>query len=686
MGLVADDDFAFAFSSFEEAVMNAGHRVASDWLRVRQEREEPHNLLPDVVEAIETEARSSQPSGSREVKLEVGVTRRGPMRSGLRPQSRLRLRPGPDQPEQVQLRVNGLKKAFREAGALRPAESMDAARTALWSEQLDRLAKEVVTVAEPVTVLNGLKTWTELRNYLEEKERPFPPDHLDIYGYLKDGTKAPARAHASLRWFVKQGKLAWDVGVALPAPRQERRPNEQACAVEPPMIPELEERIQSMCESGDPRWLALLSAWIQTFGILRYKHIQRAIPVKVTNAALHARCQKGKQHQNRKGFDFIVPGSFCNGWGWIRPWLEAWQALPADAQQTSGLCFTLDGKPWSLSEVTTQLQDAFAHMLVDPTLLTSYSWRRACPTFGQLLQLQPLDLAALGDWVDRSKIPSQAAMPLHYSSARYDASKRIKFVVKEAFGQITGYEAWAVLPQDALQEALAHGRSNLDRLLNHDARPLWSAPLGSEVLEKRLRLTTALKQKVADRREEGKRDTGLSDMPSQVNGKVLSRFMKSGQALCGAFQTRVCTYDAKACAGLHRCAVMRNSGRVCGGGHAAIDCYDKKFMRVESFIEGLQHVPQPSSKGGQIKPKSPSRSPRRPRSPSRSPLRRKPAGEPPSSSRKRAAPSPALPVSDTGAGSAGDRPKPWLEKMKLRAAEEPPNVLGRRRPLRGQWL
>ena len=241
MGLVADDDFAFAFSSFEEAVMNAGHHVASDWLHIRQEREEPHNLLPDVVEAVETEARAFQPSGSCEVKLEVGVTRRGPMRSGLRPQSRLRLRPGPDQPEQVQLRVNGLRKAFREAGALRPVESMDAARTALWGEQLDRLAKEVVTLAEPVTVtvLNGLKTWTELRTYLEEKERPFPPDHLDIYGYLKDGAKAPARAHASLRWFVKQGKLAWDVGVATPAPRQERRPNEQACA--PPMIPELEE-------------------------------------------------------------------------------------------------------------------------------------------------------------------------------------------------------------------------------------------------------------------------------------------------------------------------------------------------------------------------------------------------------------------------------------------------------------
>ena len=104
MGLVADDDFAFAFSSFKEAVMNAGHHVASDWLRIRQEREEPYNLLPDVVEAVEAEARASQPSGSREVKLEVGVTRRGPMRSGLRPQSRLRLRPGPDQPEQVQLR------------------------------------------------------------------------------------------------------------------------------------------------------------------------------------------------------------------------------------------------------------------------------------------------------------------------------------------------------------------------------------------------------------------------------------------------------------------------------------------------------------------------------------------------------------------------------------------------------
>ena len=465
------------------------------------------------------------------------------------------------------------------------------------------------------------------------------------------------RAHASLRWFVKQGKLAWDVGVALPAPRQERRPNEQAVTVEPPMIPELEERIQSMCESGDPRWLALLSAWIQTFGILRYKHIQRAIPVRVTNAAFHARCLKGKQRQNRKGFDFMVPGSFCNGWGWVRPhgWMLGTHSLKMPSKRADcaslwmgslGACMRWQRSFKRLSPICWWTQVYWPAIVGVGPALPLGNCSNSRPWTWQLLEIGRIAQRSLHKLQCPCTTAVLAMMPRSVSSL------------------------WCVRPLDR-SLAMKHGRSCPKML----CRRLW--PMVAVASTACSTMTLGPCGVHRSDRMSWRRDCGWP-RPWSRRWQIAARRAKETlgcrtchpRALCGAFQTRVCTFDDKACAGLHRCAVMRNSGRVCGGGHAAIDCYDKKLMRVESFTEGLQHVPQPSSKGGHVKPKSPSRSPRRPRSPSISPLRRKPAGEQPSSSRKRAAPAPALPVSDTGAGSAKDRPKPWLEKMRLRAAEE----------------
>ena len=38
------------------------------------------------------------------------------------------------------------------------------------------------------TVVNALKSWAELRAYMEQKDRLFPPDALDLYGFLQNGT------------------------------------------------------------------------------------------------------------------------------------------------------------------------------------------------------------------------------------------------------------------------------------------------------------------------------------------------------------------------------------------------------------------------------------------------------------------------------------------------------------------
>lgn len=113
----------------------------------------------------------------------------------------LRIRPGP---EQVLLRAEALCKAFSQAKVMRPQGELIPERHAQWQSALDTLAKKKVTEAERATVVNALKSWAELKTYMEQKDRIFPPDALDIYGFLQAGTGGAYRAYHSLKWFGLQ--------------------------------------------------------------------------------------------------------------------------------------------------------------------------------------------------------------------------------------------------------------------------------------------------------------------------------------------------------------------------------------------------------------------------------------------------------------------------------------------------
>ena len=60
---------------------------------------------------------------------------------------------------------------------------------------------------------------------------------------------------------------------------------------------------------------------------LRYTHIIRSEPWRLTAAFLHCRCQKGKQKHARDGFDYAVPACFSNGFFWAKEVLEAHRTL-----------------------------------------------------------------------------------------------------------------------------------------------------------------------------------------------------------------------------------------------------------------------------------------------------------------------------------------------------------------------
>ena len=643
-GLHDDTDFAYAFASYDSAVAHGGHHVADAWLQARS------NIIED--DLIPRAAAVAESAGSQDRPASWPAPKASMLKKSKMVQA-LRIRPGPDQPEQVLLRAEALRKAFSQAKVMRPQGELTPERYSQWQDALDTLAKKKVTEAEGATVVNAPKSWAELRSYMDQKDRIFPPDALDLYGFLQNGTNGPYRAYFSLKWFSKLGRLQWDFSdVPVPqrkTPAKQANP-EQAVAVEPPMIAALEERIQAMYEAGDPRWRALLSSWLVAFGVLRYKHIMRARPVKVTPSSFHGYCPKGKQKANRGGFSFCIPATFVNGWAWGEALFRDYSNLDKEKQAASGLCFDAEGTAFSLKYVNELNREVFEHLVRNTEDLSSYSWRRAGPTVGTLMKLSPLELCSLGDWADRTQIPKEASMPMHYSAARYEHSLRTKHLVRLAMEKLVAYESWETIPEQIFAEALEYARQQVDKVLKQESRVIWAAPLTKTELQARFQLSEALKLKAAAKREEAQAKGGLTAMPASLNGKVLSAFMKNGAPICGAFQTKSCPLEKEACPGRHTCAVMRKSGRVCGGGHPACECYDKKFIKVEEMPgEGTgsgSAKAKPTSKAKEERPPEPATPPRasvrRPRSPQGPPPKSQPTKKAKSAPATPLAPLPAL--------------------------------------------
>ena len=180
-----------------------------------------------------------------------------------------------------------------------------------------------------------------------------------------------------------------------------------------------------MCKAGDARWTALLGQWLVGVGVLRCKHLNLSTVLKITPSTVHCFCAKGKQAKLRRGFYWCVPATFSNSFAWTKPWVDQFQLLSPVRQKHCGLDFDMRGRPGSRLESVRATQDEFRAVLEEPSLLTSYSWRRLGTTVRLLANFSVPQLATLGDWGDRVS-DTQAKMPVHYAGSRYALSRFCK--------------------------------------------------------------------------------------------------------------------------------------------------------------------------------------------------------------------------------------------------------------------
>jgi len=206
-GLLEDNDFAYAFSSWEEAAENAGHAVADAWSELSQDLED--DALMSLVDRAVAAGAAAPPATQPVVRLSK-MMRKRPVAERA-PQRRQR----PDVSGPVAAELADYLVA---AGARRPAD-LRGDRRQEWVSFLRVLAANKVAAAEEATINKTLKTLRELSQCQQLRGRSDglgDIDSIDLFAFLQEGTQAPARALAGLRWFVKLSGLPWELGDLRP--------------------------------------------------------------------------------------------------------------------------------------------------------------------------------------------------------------------------------------------------------------------------------------------------------------------------------------------------------------------------------------------------------------------------------------------------------------------------------------
>ena len=178
-----------------------------------------------------------------------------------------------------------------DAGARQPADLRGERRQA-WCSFLKVLAANNVASAKHAAVARTLPTLTELSQWqvIRGRSGGLGDIHsIDLFAFLRDGTQAPARALAGLRWFWPQ--LGFERFAASSYPHRLLWLNQGWLRSWSTAL----YRIVQLYDAGDPRWSCLLADWLIMAACLRHKHFKRSHPICETQSTAHFWCARGKQ-------------------------------------------------------------------------------------------------------------------------------------------------------------------------------------------------------------------------------------------------------------------------------------------------------------------------------------------------------------------------------------------------------
>ena len=440
-GIKTSAELAFYFTSFDEALSEAGRAVARSWQVARQSSEQGVAGLVRGLFAAEKQSQEMvvkpKPSTSPRLKPVAG-----------RPKPSLAMAP-----------VAGKKRGYVQAdekplvldeGAMQQFMDMlvsigqHRAGDARALTNFKAIVREVLTRSEPATVKRGLQTWQELRLALSGSDVVGVDAHF-LAQFARE-PPAPSRVYHALRWLGRNFPLSMDLALLVPPTKQKGGRyggGRQAPVVPPPIIHFLDDLLSTA--EGSSQWSAVLSAWMMVFGVVRFGHLQRSNLAFWNDTVMVFFCQKGKQLGNREGFFWSIPRWTMGGQSLLEPWLEQ-EAIIRKCMIKAGrnfhhCAFDLDeGKPLNMVGFLGAVRAHLKMLITNVGDLTSYSFRRVAPTVAVLAERSEVEKTALGGWTDR-------ASNLATSAARYNAQKarltdQLKVAMLFVLRQLREVDAW----------------------------------------------------------------------------------------------------------------------------------------------------------------------------------------------------------------------------------------------------
>ena len=191
-------------------------------------------------------------------------------------------------------------------------------------------------------------------------------------------------------------------------------------------------------------------------GVLRYKHLNLSTVLKITPSTVHCFCTKGKQAKLRQGFYWCVPATFSNRFAWAKPWVDQFQLLSPARRKHCGL--------------------------EEPSLLTSYSWRRLGTTVGLLANFSVPQLRHSG----------QNACALCRLEVRFEPLlQALRLLCGFA---CSGLHCLGGYPTACCGRACRLAKDEAALAVEQDCAVVWSSPARSSLEPPRLKLTAAARE------------------------------------------------------------------------------------------------------------------------------------------------------------------------------------------------
>lgn len=196
--------------------------------------------------------------------------------------------------------------------------------------------------------------------------------------------------------------------------------SEQRVASDPEVHVQLDHVFRQIGDS-DPAKVIIAIIQLLWMSVLRFQHMQRSVPVKLTSELLHCICWKGK---GKPAFRWTCPRYGPTGQDICGCIWHTWQGVSKGRQVAPfGLLYE-NGVAFSLANFHTASRAILREHLgmLDTDMFSSYSLRRSMPTLAVMNGTHPDDADALGDWTSAK----DNTMRIRYADSKEERSATVK--------------------------------------------------------------------------------------------------------------------------------------------------------------------------------------------------------------------------------------------------------------------